>query len=107
MYNKASSHEAFSKNNIRHTYTQKTHHLNLLKAVVKAVGGAFTHWSFHGEGCEWGQKRVSMSSVDEEKQQQRFIKQILHKDQKTAIATSVSISTAHKQQINHSRREHF
>lgn len=52
---------------------------------------------------------MSMSSVDEEKQQQQecFIKQILHKDQKTAIATSVSISTAHKQQINHSRREHF
>lgn len=52
---------------------------------------------------------MSMSSVDEEMQQQQkcFIKQILHKDQKTAIATSVSISTAHKQQINHSRREHF
>lgn len=50
-----------------------------------------------------------MSSVDEEMQQQQkcFRKQILHKkDQKTAIATSVSISTAHKQQINHSRKEH-
>lgn len=46
---------------------------------------------------------MSMSSVDEEMQQQRcFIKQILHKkDQKTAIATSGSISTAHKQHIIH------
>lgn len=89
MYNKASSHEAFSKNNIRHTYTQKTHHLNL-KAVVRAVGGAFTHCGVSEVRAVSGQKRVSVSSVDEEMQQKCFIKQILHKkDQKTAIATSV------------------
>lgn len=52
---------------------------------------------------------MSMSSVDEEMQQQQkcFIKQILHKKgQKTAIATSGSISTAHTQHINHSRKQH-